>query len=101
MDFEFKSDLVLENERVKLIPLDLSHLENLIPVGALDENLTFYSTFSVYTPEALKQFIEQSILDRENKTRYAFAIFDKLIGKFAGSTSFGNISNQDQRLEIG
>ena len=101
MEFNFKADLVLENERVLLMPLNLSYLEALIPVGAQDENLTFYSTFSVFTPEALKQFIEESMAEREAKTRYAFAIFDKKANQFAGSTSFGNISNKDQKLEIG
>lgn len=101
MDFDFTKDLILENERVRLEPLNLKHIELLIPIGAQDENLTFYSTFSVFTPEALKQFIEESMAERKNKTRYAFAIFDKKTQRFAGSTSFGNISNKDQKLEIG
>src|SRR5687768_16568222 len=98
---DIEKEIILENDQVKIMPLEFSHLEPLIPVGALDENLTFYSTFSVYTPEALKQFIEESIAERQAQTRYAFAIFDNQTQQFAGSTSFGSISNKDQKLEIG
>jgi RimJ/RimL family protein N-acetyltransferase len=42
-----------------------------------------------------------AIEDRRKLAKYSFAIFDKEIEKYAGSTSFGNISNSDQRLEIG
>src|SRR5688572_24095619 len=101
MVFDFSQDIILENERVLILPLKLSHLEPLLVVGSQDENLTFYSTFSVYTREALKEFIRESMAEREIKTRYAFAIYDKEKQLFAGSTSFGSISNKDQKLEIG
>jgi RimJ/RimL family protein N-acetyltransferase len=101
MVFQFSKNLVLENERVKLFPIELAHFENLIPAAISDEKLTQYSPFSVATPANLKQFIQNSLVDRRNETRYAFTIFDKLTQQFAGSTSFGNISNKDLRLEIG
>ena len=101
MDFDFKSDITLENERVLLTPLELSHTEALMPVGSQDESLTFYSTFPVYTLDDLKQFIAESMAERASETRYAFAIFDKQTQQFVGSTSFGSISNKDQKLEIG
>jgi len=34
-------------------------------------------------------------------SRYAFAIYDKRIDAYAGSTSFGNISLKNSRVEIG
>ncbi len=101
MEFDFNKDHLLEDDRIMLTPLDLSHLDGLLPAGSQDEDLTFYSTFSVYTREALREFIQTSLSERENKIRYAFAIYDKKTGKFAGSTSFAAVSNIDQRLEIG
>jgi RimJ/RimL family protein N-acetyltransferase len=101
MVFQFSKNLVLENERVKLFPIELAHFENLIPAATADEKLTQYSPFSIATPENLKQFIQNCLVDRRNEIRYAFAIFDKQTQQLAGSTSFGNISNKDQRLEIG
>jgi len=101
MNFDFRENIILENERVLLTPLNLSHLGGLISVGAQDDNLTFYTTIDVSTPEALQQFIEESMAEREQNSRYPFAIFDKQTQQFAGSTSFANVSNKDQRLEIG
>jgi RimJ/RimL family protein N-acetyltransferase len=37
----------------------------------------------------------------KNKSRLPFTIIDKKSGAIAGSTSFGNISFRDKRLEIG
>lgn len=101
MELDFDKDIVLEDERVIVSPLNLTHLEALLKVGSQDENLTFYSTFSVYTREDLKKYIEESMAERAAKTRYAFVIFDKQTQQYAGSTSFGNVSNKDQKLEIG
>ncbi|HEY4652199.1 MAG TPA: GNAT family protein [Pontibacter sp.] len=101
MAFLFSQNLILENDRVRLSLLELSHLERLIPAATADEKLTQYSPFSIATPNDLKHFIQNSLIDRRNQTRYAFAIYDKQFQEFAGSTSFGTISNKDQRLEIG
>ena len=38
---------------------------------------------------------------RENGIRYTFTVWDKMEQAFAGSTSFLNISEADDRLEIG
>ncbi|KAA9346100.1 GNAT family N-acetyltransferase [Adhaeribacter soli] len=101
MAFIFSQNLILENERAKLSLLGLSHLERLIPAATADKKLTRYSPFSIATPDDLKHFIQNSLIDRRNQVRYAFAIYDKQFQEFAGSTSFGTISNKDQRLEIG
>lgn len=101
MAFLFSQNLVLENERARLTLLDFSHLEDLVPAATADEKLTQYSPFSIATPNDLKHFIQNSLIDRRHQTRYAFAIYDKQFQEFAGSTSFGSISNKDQRLEIG
>ena len=46
-------------------------------------------------------YIEKALNDQQNKNRYSFSIFDKKSNAYAGSTSFMNISNIDNRLEIG
>lgn len=101
MIFPFSQLIVLENDRARLCLLELSHLESLYPASTADGYLTRYSTFSVNTAENLKAFIGSSLVDRRNQLRYAFAIYDKQFQEFAGSTSFGNISANDKRLEIG
>ena len=47
------------------------------------------------------KYFENSFDEKTHLLRYPFAIYDKSTGTYAGSTSYGNISNRDKRLEIG
>ena len=101
---EANSDnLVLENERVRLEPLQQSHLEKLLPIALKYPNLLRYSPSpSPFGSKAgLQQYIDIALAAKKNKIRIPFAIFDKQKQEYAGSTSFGNISLKHKRLEIG
>lgn len=93
--------LVLENQRVKLSPLLPEHHSVLEPIALQDPTLLQFSPSTIHTPELLKDYIAQAQQDRASGVRYAFVVFDKTAQRFAGSTSFGNISAKDQRVEIG
>jgi RimJ/RimL family protein N-acetyltransferase len=101
MNLNFKESILLENDRVRLEPLAEQHIYLLLEVGAADPELMRYSPSAVHTEELLTTYVLSAIEDRRKLAKYSFAIFDKEIEKYAGSTSFGNISNSDQRLEIG
>ena len=101
MNLDFDQAIVLENERVRLAPLADIHIELLTEVGAKDHDLMKYSPSAVHTPELMNSYVRSALTERKQLTKYPFAIFDKQLGKYAGSTSYGNISNKDQRLEIG
>jgi RimJ/RimL family protein N-acetyltransferase len=101
MDFSFDKDIVLENNRVLIRPMQLADSENLLKVATEDKSLVRYSPIQIHTPDFLNQYIESALKDRADKIRYAFTIFDKEKQQFAGSTSFGNIVNKDNRIEIG
>mgnify|MGYP002777138386 CR=1 FL=1 len=60
-----------------------------------------YSPSAVHSHELLTAYIRQALAERTAGTKYPFAIFDKSVGQYAGSTSYGAISQADQRLEIG
>ena len=66
-----------------------------------DPTLLQFSPTPIHSEELLIRYIEKAVRDRQNKVRYPFSIFDKTRNVFAGSTSFLNISNIDNRLEIG
>lgn len=51
--------------------------------------------------DELKIWVNEAIQARERKTRIPFTIVDRHSGDIMGSTSFGNISKRDSRLEIG
>lgn len=95
---DIDSEIILENERARLSPLKLAHLPLLKDVALTEKGLLQYSPSDIESEEALKNYIQTSLDDSK---RYAFLIFDKQTQEYAGSTSFGNISNKDQRVEIG
>jgi N-acetyltransferase len=101
MTFPFDEEIKLETSFALLRPLQLFDVSNLLHVAASDKNLLQFSPLPVFTEELLRQYIEKAILDWQNKNRYPFIIFDKTQNAYAGSTSFLNISNADNRLEIG
>lgn len=97
----FPENLTLENDRVRLEPLSMDHLSELLSITLNYPDLLQFSPSPFGSEELLKRNIEEAITARGDKQRYPFAIFDKLTDKYVGSTSYGNISLKDQRLEIG
>ena len=100
-DFDFSTDILLENERVRLQPLSVDDFEHLAAIAYEDQNLLQFSPRSVHTPELLRAYIDLALKDRAAQFRYALVVFDKATQQYGGSTSFVNISNPDKRLEIG
>lgn len=101
MKFDCSQQLILENDRVLLRPMEAGDVALLKNVALADPTLLQFSPQRVHTEEYLAEYVSIALRDRENNTRYAFTIFDKQTQTFAGSTSFGNISNYDKRIEIG
>jgi len=101
MNFSFDEEIILENSFVLLRPINKTDLDHLLPVATKDEDLLQFSPAQICTRELLKTYIDTAVENKINKNRYAFTVFDKTGNRFAGSTSFLNISNPDDRLEIG
>lgn len=101
MKFNCQDHIILENERTKLEPLDWQHFDTLLPIAEKYPDLLRYSPSLFGTKDALKAYFEIAMAQRDEQVRYPFVIYDKTTGKYAGSTSYGNISNANQRLEIG
>jgi RimJ/RimL family protein N-acetyltransferase len=101
MNFSFAEDIILENAFALLRPIDKTDIDHLLPVATKDEDLLQFSAAQIYTKELLKAYIDRAVEDKISKNRYTFIVFDKTRNRFAGSTSFLNISNPDDRLEIG
>jgi RimJ/RimL family protein N-acetyltransferase len=101
MPFDFAEDIVLENPRVRIAPLTEADTQHLLKVASEDKDLVQYSPYSIYQPDELHRYVVQALSDRKQNIRYVFSIFDKQLNEWAGSTAFGNISNHDERIEIG
>jgi RimJ/RimL family protein N-acetyltransferase len=97
---DFSTHLVLENNRVRLRPLEITDFAALKAV-AFDPELWQFTLTAAHTPVELAAYLRQAIQSREQGQRYPFAIVDRLTGRLAGSTSYYNCSLNEQRLSIG
>lgn len=97
----FAAHIVLENSRVRLELLAQKHFADLRMISRKHPNLLQYSPSPFGDDDSLEKYVQAAISAWENQQRYPFAILDKESGKYVGSTSYGNISLKDRRLEIG
>lgn len=96
----FDDDIILENDPVRLEPLHESHREDLGNLAA-DPALWAHNTRPAFTPDAWEDYFDRAMSGRTSKSRYPFVIIDLASGQLAGSTSYGNLSIHDHRVEIG
>ena len=97
---DFSAPITLENSRVRLRPLELTDFEALKAV-AMDAELWQYTLTRADDAVSLAAYIRQAVEAREQGLRYPFAIIDRETGELAGSTSYYNVAEADQRLSIG
>ncbi|MAM18369.1 MAG: GNAT family protein [Bacteroidota bacterium] len=90
----------LETEKVMLRPIcqeDFDEMKELTK----DEKVWDYFTSNLAVKEQLFRWIQTAVEAMNNQERMAFSIIDKEHKKIIGSTSLGNFSERDQRIEIG
>ncbi|SFQ28584.1 GNAT family N-acetyltransferase [Hymenobacter arizonensis] len=97
---DFSTNIVLENKRVRLRPLEIGDFEALKAV-AFDAELWRYTLTRGDDAVSLAAYIRQALEGREQGLRYPFTIVDRETGQIIGSTSYYNVSEPDQRLSIG
>jgi RimJ/RimL family protein N-acetyltransferase len=97
-DTFFTKDIILENERVRLIPFSEAFEEDLRQI-IFDEELSF--TVNCKNDKDVRNYIKQTAELRDLKLSYPFIIIDKNSGEAAGSTRLGHINFGNKRLEIG
>lgn len=99
--FPFDEAIILEDDRAKLSCISIEHKDNLWELLKDYPDLLQYSPQPIFTKEDLDQNLKKAFDDRALKTRYCFVVYDKLNEQLAGSSSYGNISPYNGRLEIG
>lgn len=96
----FESQLILEDELVRIEPLEERHFELLLPV-ALYKELWLLTTVQINSAEDFRKYFDTALLERQQKRSYPFAYFNKQTQQYVGSTRFGNIDFSNKRAEIG
>ncbi|MFF2887355.1 GNAT family N-acetyltransferase [Paenibacillus sp. NPDC057967] len=90
----------LEGKRVRLIPLEEEHM---MPLFRCSRNPEIWAHFPyrIDNVEEMSAFVQQGLEMRERKEQFPFAIYDKELEAFVGSTRFLRISESHQNLNIG
>ncbi len=101
MNFDFTTNLILENDIAYLRPLELNDFELLKHFSNTEPELWTYSLVPADNEEKLKSYIVSAIESRENKKEYPFVIIDKRTNEIAGSTRFYDIQLQHDSLQLG
>jgi RimJ/RimL family protein N-acetyltransferase len=96
----FPEDFSLETSRVQLAPMREADLEQLSRITQSD-SLWNYFTRELNDKQQLVLWMEEALNDRAAGKRVPFTVVEKSTGMVCGSTSFGNISFFDRRIEIG
>ena len=94
-------DLVLETYRVLLRPTEPNDYETFLHLAQQDAVMWAYFSLNLGDEAQLRKWMEMAFNDKKAETRRPFTIIDKQTGTIAGSSSMGNISYHDLRLEIG
>ncbi|CAM5214394.1 RimJ/RimL family protein N-acetyltransferase OS=Ureibacillus acetophenoni OX=614649 GN=SAMN05877842_10969 PE=4 SV=1 [Ureibacillus acetophenoni] len=91
---------ILQNEVVKLVPIDSSHIEGIFKAAA-DPRIWEHMSVELLRMENVIKYVEDGIKKREAQTDFVFVIIDQSTGEIVGATSYMDISFQHKRLEIG
>lgn len=96
----FVEPVTFRGKHATLEPLALEHEEG-IRLAVADGELWKLFFTTVPKPEAVRDYIEGLLAQRERGVAFAFAVRDNASGEIVGGTRFLNIDAANRRLEIG
>ncbi len=91
---------VLEGDRVKLAPLSLEHVR---PLFDCSRDPAIWAAYPVRIEriEEIERFVRKALDGRERGEQYPYAVYDKALGAYVGSTRFLRIAEEHRNLNIG
>ena len=98
---DFPQNVVLENERVLLRPLQQTDIEFLLPFAINEPETWTYSLISPAGKKGMEEYINETIKQRDEKKEYAFIVFDKTTNSYAGCTRFYDIQLNNVTTQLG
>jgi RimJ/RimL family protein N-acetyltransferase len=101
MNLNFKENYILENETVRLRPLEMSDFDLLLEYSINEPDIWSFNSNGANGAEKLEKYIANAIKQREDGKEYPFIVFDKISGKYVGSTRFYAIFLEVKTIEIG
>jgi len=99
---EWRTDVVLEGETVRLEPLRREHEAAFWDVAKDSaEDIFLWISYRMTTAEDFHRFVETAFLEQERRESLVFATVERSAGRVIGSTRFMNIDFKHRRAEIG
>lgn len=97
----FSSNLILEDPRVLLRPITEEDYDHLLPYSLQESEIWKYGLVSAAGEENLKNYLATAVRNRAERKEYAFIVYDKAAGKYAGSTRFYDIQQAWLTTQLG
>lgn len=95
-----QSEIILENERVLLIPFENERNIELKEIIFNDE-IWKYMGMYVRNDQDFESYIRNTLKQKADGICYPFLIIDKASNRVAGSTRYGYLNHVSQKCEIG
>lgn len=92
--------VILESERIKLVPLESSHYDDILNL-ANDKRIWEFMTMDGGNKDVLLVHLKSVVLDRMKGDKYPFAIIDRITNNIIGITALHNLFPEHRKLEIG
>lgn len=99
--FQFSENYILESERVRLEPLQLSHIPSLLTFSINQPEIWKFSSIAAIGEENFRNYFQIALDQREKLIEYAFVVYDKHSNEYAGSTRFYDIQLLNKTLQLG
>lgn len=96
----FSKDYVLEDDVVKLDPLKKEHIQQLSEISK-EASIWTYLTEKGDGTDRLTAYIQATLNQRQAEKEYPFVVYDKLKGKYAGTTRFYDYSADLKTIKLG
>ena len=101
MNFDGHKSYVLEDSEVLLRPLLESDIEHLLPFAIDEPDIWKYSMVSAAGQDGMQNYISTALNLKKEGKDYPFIVFDKRVGKYAGSTRFYDIQPSADTVQLG
>jgi RimJ/RimL family protein N-acetyltransferase len=97
----FEHNIILQNERVLLRPLQLADEEYLLPFVIAEPTTWKYSLNGPKDEASMKNYIATAVQNRNDNKEYPFIIFDKKTNAYGGCTRFYDIQQAYKTTQLG
>ncbi len=101
MQIDFEENYILENDLVKLRPLQISDFEHLLEYSTNEPELWRFNSGGANGEKNLEKYIANAVKQRKEEKEYPFIVFDKRKKKFVGSTRFYAFKTLNNTVDLG